>query len=94
MNFKKRNRWYGLLLSFVLLFSLGGCGDVQTENPQPSIETSVTDTTQEASDAEAITDELDQSELQDQDDRFQMQSRSHPQVHPLMPSLPMKAMHL
>ena len=56
MNFKKRNRWYGLLLSFVLLFSLGGCGDVQTENPQPSIETSVTDTTQEASDAEAITD--------------------------------------
>ncbi|MDR3837940.1 MAG: DNA/RNA non-specific endonuclease [Eubacterium sp.] len=71
MNFKKRNRWYGLLLSFVLLFSLGGCGDVQTENPQPSIETSVTDTTQEASDAEAITDELDQSELQDQDDTAQ-----------------------
>ena len=71
MNFKKRNRWYGLLLSFVLLFSLGGCGDVQTENPQHSIETSVTDTTQEASDAEAITDELDQSELQDQDDTAQ-----------------------
>lgn len=71
MNFKKRNRWYGLLLSFVLLFSLGGCGDVQTENQQPSIETSVTDTTQEASDAEAITDELDQSELQDQDDTAQ-----------------------
>ena len=71
MNLKKRNRWYGLLLSFVLLFSLGGCGDVQTETPQPSIETSVTDTTQESSDAEAITDELDQSELQDQDDAAQ-----------------------
>ena len=71
MNLKKRNRWYGLLLSFVLLFSLGGCSDVQTETPQPSIETSVTDTTQESSDAEAITDELDQSELQDQDDAAQ-----------------------
>ena len=71
MNFKKRNRWYGLLLSFVLLFSLGGCGDVQTETPQLSIETSVTDTTQESSDAKAITDELDQSELQDQDDTAQ-----------------------
>lgn len=58
MNLKKRNRWYGLLLSFVLLFSLGGCGDVQTETPQPSIETSVTDTTQESSDAEAIISSL------------------------------------
>ena len=73
MNFKKRNRWYGLLLSFVLLFSLGGCSDVQTETTQPSIQTSVADTSQENSENEsdAITEELDQTELQSLDESSQ-----------------------
>ena len=56
---------------FTIRFFISTDFFVLTENPQPSIETSVTDTTQESSDAEAITDELDQSELQDQDDTAQ-----------------------
>ena len=72
MNSRKHNRWYSILLSLFLLFSLTGCNEnLQTETNQTTDEAVVV--SQEAEDTdepevEENTEEPDQSEIESQDE--------------------------
>ena len=77
MNSRKHNRWYSILLSLFLLFSLTGCNEnLQTETNQTTDEAVVV--SQEAEDTEEPeveknTEDPDQSEIESQDEEIASQ---------------------
>ena len=81
MNSRRHNRWYSILLSLFLVFSLTGCNEnLQTETNQSTDEAVVVSQEAEVTEepkVEEDTDEPDQSEIESQDGQLQESSENN-----------------